>query len=59
MAELICSLEDSPYFCRVMPAFSRNKKITTATDTDDGGLQVSEFEITFYLANYRELTGDN
>ena len=51
IAELICKLEESPYFCRVYPSFSRNKDMKT----DKGkNFQVSEFEITCYLANYRE-----
>jgi len=58
VAELICRLEDSPYFCRVIPSFSRNKKITPATGTGEAELEVSEFEITCRLANYKELTGD-
>jgi hypothetical protein len=56
VAGLICSLEDSPYFCRVTPLFSRNKNITSAGGTAAAELQVSEFEIICYLANYRELT---
>jgi hypothetical protein len=59
VAELICRLEDSPYFCQVVPSFSRNKKMTLAGGLGDDGLQVSEFEITCYLANYKELTGGN
>lgn len=75
VAELICRLEDSPYFCLVRPSFSRYKTISS-----DGGStansdiktarisgpmkadaeptakkhQVSEFEISCYLANYRQ-----
>ena len=51
VAALICKLEDSPYFCQVYPSFSRNKKIKVRAGED---LQVSEFEISCYLANYRE-----
>jgi len=51
VAALICELEDSPYFCQVYPSFSRNKKIRMGAGED---LQVSEFEIGCYLANYRE-----
>jgi len=51
IAELICKLEDSPYFCQIYPSFSRNGKIKVRAGED---LQVSEFEISCYLANYRE-----
>ncbi|MHC4459881.1 MAG: hypothetical protein ACYS6W_02570 [Planctomycetota bacterium] len=52
VAALICELEDSPYFCQVYPSFSRNMKIRVKAGED---LQVSEFEIGCYLANYREV----
>ncbi len=52
IAELICKLEESPYFCQVYPSFSRNRKMTVGTGKN---FQVSEFEISCYLANYREL----
>jgi len=73
VADLICKLEDSPYFCQVVPSFSRTTVITAAgnsslhlkmkdentkaTDQKNKGnirIQVSEFEISSYLANYRE-----
>ncbi len=75
VAVLTCKLEDSPYFCQVVPSFLRNAKISiksdsslrTETDVVGGTLetkgrvreagesiQVSEFEINCYLANYRE-----
>jgi Tfp pilus assembly protein PilN len=75
VAALICKLEDSPYFCQVVPSFSRNAEMgieiapSLRTDTDivtrtlhtrdgvqgaEGKIQVSEFEINCYLANYRE-----
>jgi hypothetical protein len=52
IAELICKLEESPYFCMVYPSFSRNRKMKVGTGKN---FQVSEFEISCYLANYREL----
>jgi len=68
VASLICSIEDSPYFCQVIPSFSRNKEIqrtsnSVARDLDvkndlsgnRESFHVSEFEISCYLANYREL----
>ena len=51
IADLICKLEESPYFCLVYPSFSRNKKIKAGPEKD---LPVSEFEISCYLANYQE-----
>jgi len=51
IAVLICKLEDSPYFCQVYPSFSRSKKMKVGPGEN---LQVSEFEISCYLANYRE-----
>jgi len=52
IADLICKLEESPYFCRVYPSFSRNRQMELGTGKS---FQVSEFEISCYLANYREL----
>lgn len=65
VAGLICKLEDSPYFCQVVPSFSRDKEINAgpgvvarAADLRNssprraGGLEVSEFEIDCFLANY-------
>ena len=62
VAELISKLEDSPYFCLVYPSFLRNSQIKgqrrrPAAGKNDWqppeGYQVSEFEISCYLANYR------
>ncbi len=68
VADLICRLEDSPYFCQVVPAFSRTTVISTSSKPSlrsrtknvnsgreaGGKIQVSEFEISCHLANYRE-----
>lgn len=75
VAALICKLEDSPYFCQVVPSFSRNAEVkvadysslpsgagtgerTAGADRDiqrsGRSIQVSEFEISCYLANYIE-----
>ncbi len=75
VASLICRLEDSPYFCQVVPSFSRNAQVKAAnypllaSGADAGektrdaqravrgsgeSIGVSEFEISCYLANYRE-----
>jgi hypothetical protein len=47
VARLICKLEGSSYFCQVIPGFSRTSQIKDR--------QVSEFGISFYVANYREV----
>ncbi len=68
VASLICKLEDSPYFCQVVPSFSRTAEINVTSNPslrsgtknvnsgrESGGkIQVSEFEISCYLANYNE-----
>lgn len=54
VAELICKLEDSPYFCQVIPFFSRNKKTGAIDGMGDKRLKSTEFEIGCYLANYEE-----
>ena len=54
VAKLICKLEDSPYFCQVVPSFSRNDEIKTDADVAGGNFQVSQFEISCYLSNYVE-----
>ncbi|MHC4293603.1 MAG: PilN domain-containing protein [Planctomycetota bacterium] len=53
VAELICRLEDSPYFFNVIPSFSRNKELRTGKNSAVERQEVSEFEINCYLANYR------
>ncbi len=79
VATLMCKLEDSPYFCQVVLAFSRGdakimiqnassdrKEITVGQGNVESKdrvretavrseIQVNEFEINCYLANYREL----
>lgn len=52
IAELICLLEDSPYFYQVIPSFSRNAEIKAKTGSNKK-LQISEFEISCYLENYK------
>lgn len=54
VAELICKLEDSPYFCQVIPFFSRNKKTKAGGTIDNEKLKSTEFELGCYLANYKE-----
>jgi len=56
VAELICKLEDSPYFCLVYPSFSRNRKIKGLKGPVGEDFEVTEFEIGCYLANYNEST---
>ena len=59
VAELICKLEDSSYFSQVIPSFSRNTTVRTEQRRTEGSLQVTEFEISCYLANYEQLGADN
>ena len=68
VASLICKLDDSPYFCQVVLSFSRTAEINVTSNASlrskrknmnssresVGKIQVSEFEISCYLANYRE-----
>jgi hypothetical protein len=54
VAALVCRLEDSPYFCQVLPLFTRNKEVKTAANIRGEKLQVSEFEISCILANYQQ-----
>jgi hypothetical protein len=64
VAELICKLEDSPYFCQVIPLYSRNTKrrasdkitrnLRFARSDTAGDYHLSEFEISCYLDNYRQ-----
>jgi len=48
VARLVRRLEESQYFRKVVPEMSRNKKMKHK--------QVSEFEISCYVANYEEVT---
>lgn len=50
VAELVIKLEDSPYFRRITSSW-RNGNINTHASSKN--LEVSEFEIGCYLANYR------
>jgi hypothetical protein len=52
VASLICRLEESPYFCQVIPSFSKNKEIKPSQNQKQS-YEVSEFEIICYLANYK------
>ncbi|MDD5064311.1 MAG: PilN domain-containing protein [Phycisphaerae bacterium] len=54
VATLICNLEDSPYFSQVTPLFTRNKEMKTTAGAGGEKFQVSEFEISCNLANYRQ-----
>ena len=53
VAQLVCRLEESEYFCLVYPSFSRNRQIKTGLSKHQTS-SVSEFEISCYLANYRQ-----
>jgi hypothetical protein len=52
VGEFVRRLEESDYFRDVSLAFSRSKSIKTSA-AGSGRRQVSEFEISCYLANYR------
>ncbi len=56
---LVCRLEESSYFCKAYFSFSRNNTIQVSASTPSTrpkqALEVSEFEITCYLANYEEV----
>ncbi len=65
VADLVCKLEESAYFQHVYPSFSRGAKVqldegaagtpgekSTAKQTEP--VDVTEFEIACYLANYEE-----
>ncbi|MHC4192710.1 MAG: PilN domain-containing protein [Planctomycetota bacterium] len=54
VAELVCKLEESPYFFLVYPSFSRSKKLTVTKGPVAKPVEVTEFEIGCYLANFRE-----
>ncbi|MBN1359922.1 MAG: hypothetical protein JW993_04990 [Sedimentisphaerales bacterium] len=65
---LVGRLGESPYFKKVVPSFSRTAKINVPlndrreptvgqTGQAKETFQVSEFEITCYLANYEEVNG--
>lgn len=47
VAQLICDLEESEYFTRVVPGYSKDVMLDKK--------QVTEFEISFYLANFKEV----
>ncbi|UCF00059.1 MAG: hypothetical protein JSV82_03055 [Planctomycetota bacterium] len=53
VAGLICKLEESPYFCQVIPQFSRSRKTKTGPSHIGEDFEISEFEISCELANYR------
>jgi hypothetical protein len=54
VAVLICKLEDSPYFCQVIPLFTRNREVKASANLEEEKFQMSEFEISCNLANYRQ-----
>ncbi len=56
LAALVRKLEDSPYFCLVYPSICRNRTLQIPANSTNSAedFQVSEFEISCYLANYRQ-----
>ena len=70
VGDLVCRLDESPYFRQVYPSFSRNSRISVPTNVTEGPqgqdtgqartdvketFPISEFEIGCYLANYEEI----
>lgn len=66
VADLVCRLDESPYFRRVYPSFSRNARIALggqgSSGSGSGGdnkavnaFEATEFEISCYLANFEEV----
>jgi hypothetical protein len=67
VADLVCKLDESSYFRRVYPSFSRNAKIQVGAEAAGSAqagkatapgretLDATEFEITCRLANYEEI----
>jgi len=53
VAELVCKLEDSPYFRQVTSSW-QNREIKAGTSSAGENYQASEFEISCYLANYQQ-----
>jgi len=53
VGKFVRRLEESEYFCDVSLAFSRNKNIKVAGAPGNDQRQVSEFEISCDLTNYR------
>lgn len=55
VAALICRLEESDYFFKVVPAYSRSAQMNRKIDeTKSREFEVMEFRLTFYLANFQE-----
>jgi Tfp pilus assembly protein PilN len=54
VANLICRLEDSPYFCQVVPLYTEEKKTKDGNVFTGDQLHDTEFAIGCYIDNYRE-----
>ena len=54
VADLICRLEDSPYFCQVVPLYSENKQPKGKNIFTGDQTQITEFEIGCLIANYED-----
>jgi len=59
VADLICSLEDSDYFCQVIPLFSESKKVKAGGKFEKNVTEITEFEMGCFLQNYKEFSGNN
>lgn len=54
VANLICDLENSPYFCGVIPAYSRNRFVMPESALGQKHSYVTEFSLDCYIENYKE-----
>ncbi len=53
VADLICRLEDSDYFCKVVPAYSKASRMKIERDRETVDKKVTEFRLTCYLNDYK------
>jgi len=56
IAELICRLEDSVYFCQICPSISGNRVLSLSASSGQKK-DVTVFTISCYLANFSETIG--
>ncbi len=56
VADLICALDESPYFTQVTPLYSRHKMLNLTGNLRNEKLEITEFELRLYLANYQKKT---
>ncbi len=54
VADLICNLEDSPYFCQAAPLYTDNKNPRNKNIFSGSQSQVAGFDIGCFLDNYQD-----